>query len=349
MSKEEKNINSIAIILDTNIFGKPSKYNFNGLNITSFFNSVKGYSNIDIFIPSIVYRELKKHIKETIDKDKKIEMSKYFKENKPIDLFDNIYINATKKLDTILEKYNVKSIDCDNYIDIKEVNNWYFDRKEPFEEKVEKSKEFPDAMIISAIKNYFIDKNYTKVYVISNDNGFNEGIKRETNFLTFGDINSVRNEIFGYDINEIYKIRDYLSKNLNIFNIPSKYLFNSSDSSDVIDIDEINDIEIGDIDILDNDEGNNIITVEVKIDAKITGEFCIIDPYNSVYEKVDSEYSYIECREAKEINIKDESIYIEVVKDKNNSIINAKLIDDVNEIDILEYLNQMELVYDKSE
>ena len=43
-----------AIVIDTNIFGNPDKYDFNDIRINTFFNSLKDTSNIDVYIPDIV-------------------------------------------------------------------------------------------------------------------------------------------------------------------------------------------------------------------------------------------------------------------------------------------------------
>ena len=331
----------IAIIIDTNIFGEPEEYNFEDIRLCTFFNSMKKISNIDIFIPNIVVEELKKHIREELEKDRRKEMSKYYRESLPKDFVDKAFEKYAKRIDRLISRYKIKIITCDDFIDISEVNEWYFKRLLPFEEK--KPKEFPDAMIISALKRYFDDKDYTKLYAISDDRGFRESLVRETNFKTFKDISSARKEFLGYDDNEIIMIRNYVSKRLELFNHQSDYHLNSFDSSDVIDIDSIIIKDIYDVDILDID--GNKLTVEVKINAEITGDFYVFDPYDSQYDHEDKEYYYIEYRTADKINIEEESVFLEIEKSQNNKISQCKLVDSIN-IDLLKCINQMEIVYD---
>ena len=58
----KKKTNTYAIVLDTNSFGKANKYNFKKSRITMCVEHLKEYSNIKIFMPSIVYSELKKDL-----------------------------------------------------------------------------------------------------------------------------------------------------------------------------------------------------------------------------------------------------------------------------------------------
>lgn len=330
-----------AIIIDSNIFGKPEEYDFDDIRICTFFNSIKNISNIDIFIPNIVLEELKKHVREELENDRRKKMSKYYRDSLPKDFIEKTYEKYSKKIDKLINKYKVKIINCDDYINISEINEWYFKRLLPFEEK--KQKEFPDAMIISALKRYFDDKDYKELYAISDDYGFREALKRESNFKTFKDISSARKEILGYEDAEIFMIRKYLSENLKLFNNQSDYYLSSADSSDVIEIDDINIKNLYDVDILEIEENN--FTVEVKINADITGEFYVFNPYDSQYDNEDKEYYYIEYRMADKISIEGESAFLEIEKDEKNNIKECKLVDSI-EIDILKYIEQMEIVYD---
>lgn len=330
----------IAVIIDTNFFGDPEKYDFENIRINTFFNSLKSSSNIDTFIPDIVSSEIKKHIKESLDNDQKNPTSKYFRDYISKDFYKKAYSNAEKKFEKLLKKYNIKTIECNNYINIEDVNKWYFSQQFPFEKA--KPKEFPDAMIISALSNYFAATDYNKIYLISNDNGFKNGVNRETNFITCNDINSVRKEIFGYEDNDIFSVLRYLQTKTDIFKDPSIYRFESYETSDEIEVDEIDSVKIGDIDIWE--VADKFLTVEVKITAEIEGHFLLFDPYNSIYDNKEKGYCYIVQRECKKLVITDESFFIEIIKDDEENIVGY---DDVVCVDInlMKYLNLMNAIY----
>lgn len=331
-----------AIVIDTNIFGEPDKYDFNDIRINTFFNSLKDASNIDVYIPDIVSNEIKKHIKEALLKDQKNPTSKYFKDFIEKDFYEKAYKNTEKKFDKILKKYKIKTIKCDKYINISDVNNWYFNKMLPFEET--KPKEFPDAMIISALTNYFKDLEYDKKYLISDDNGFANGLSRETDFIRYKDINSIRKEVLGYTDADITIIYNYLQKNRKMFENNEIYKFESYDSSDEIYLDNVEYAYIKDIDILE--DNSNSQTIEVTIEAKLNGYFLIFDPYDSMYDNEDRKYYYIIQRECKTLLIEDESFFLEIIKDDNGKIVNYNSDIECKGINLLDYLNQMNIIYE---
>ena len=194
-------IEKIAIIFDTNIFGEKSKYNFSSLKLLSFVKKVKNISNIQLFMPSIVMEEIRKHIKDSLRNDKLNRKSKYFEDNLPSNFYEKVLRNTLEKFDDFIIENEIEIIECNEYLDIKQVNEWYFNMHKPFEES--KPKEFPDAMIVSAMINYFQQHNYDKCFVLSADKGFKAAIEQNSDMKVFNEVNEVMKEIFDFDEKEI--------------------------------------------------------------------------------------------------------------------------------------------------
>ena len=163
-----------AIFLDTNVFGRKEKYDFEKSYKNNILTMLKRYSNIDVYMPSIVLEELKKHIKESIENDQNNIKSIYIKKKLTQEFYDEALKENLNKLDEFIQRNNIKILNCEKYLNIKDINKWYFNKEKPFE--TSKPKEFPDAMIISAITNYLKENKYTNVYIVSQDKGFNESI-----------------------------------------------------------------------------------------------------------------------------------------------------------------------------
>lgn len=67
-----------------------------------------------------------------------------------------------------------------------DVVDWYFEIRPPFSE--EKPKEFPDALIVSALDDYH-DQHHANIAVISADNGFRKACAVRNYFLYFNGLN----------------------------------------------------------------------------------------------------------------------------------------------------------------
>lgn len=328
----------IAIVLDSSVFGDKKYYDFRNVRINSFAKSIKSCKNLDLFIPSIVVREIKKHIKESIEKDKTIEKSGYFKEEIKPELFKDIENKIILRLDDFIINNEIKIIDCDEYANIKEVNDWYFNKEKPFEDS--KPKEFPDALIVSAIINYFNKNKYDKHYIISSDNGFKEGIELHSKLKTYHNTAQVTKEILNYEESDIYKIIRYLKENDCI---AQEDCFNycSFDSGDIVDV-IIKDSNISSVEILNVDETEDIINtiIEVNCDVTLTGDLVLLDPYESIYDREDQEYAYKIYRQANELCINNISTFISLTNKKGEEYKNHKIIERGN-VELVDYLNQM--------
>ena len=117
------------IILDTNVFGRKEKYDFEHTYRNNILSMLKRYSNIEVFLPSIVVEELKKHIKESIDNDQNNIKSIYVKRKLPPEFYEQILDENLKKLDEFIDRNNIKILDCEKYLKISDVNKWYFNKE----------------------------------------------------------------------------------------------------------------------------------------------------------------------------------------------------------------------------
>ena len=121
------------IFLDTNVFGRKEKYDFEHTYKNNILAMLKRYSNIEVCLPSIVVEELKKHIKESIDNDRNNIKSIYVKRKLSDEFYDEILKDNLKKLDEFIERNDIKILDCEKYLEIADVNKWYFNKEKPFE------------------------------------------------------------------------------------------------------------------------------------------------------------------------------------------------------------------------
>lgn len=328
-------INKTAIVLDTNAFGNINKYNFEQSKIAICTNSFKNLNNISVFIPSIVIEELKKHIKESIKLSREKVESIYLKNYIDDSKINEIYDVEIKKLTDFLTKTNVIVIDCNKFSNLEEINKWYFSEQYPFEKS--KPKEFPDAMILSATKEFLKD-NYDNVYFISDDEGMKEAIKRETKYNISNDIGEIMERLLGIKEFEIRNCEGYIRHN-DILKDVSIYNLTATEEAEY-EIDEIN-YDIKNIEIIDKEEDCYLVCVDAKLNIK--GEFTLLDLNMSLYDREDPECSVFYYRSGKEIIVNNHSIFLALYFDKNN-IVNKYENVEVNDIDISKYFSQLELI-----
>ena len=326
-----------AVILDTNSFGDKNKYDFINGRIALCVNSFKTISNIDVFMPSIVYNELEKHIKESINASYNEIKSRYLKSIIDENDLNKAFSNMISSLDSLIEDKRITIIDCNKYADLKEVNEWYFNGEKPFEPS--KPKEFPDAFIISASKNYFNDNKYDDVIAISNDSGFSEAVKIHTKFRTEKDIVNIMRELLNITDEEIFKCKKYIEDTAILSNIDT-YKIESVDSNDYYDISDIS-YKVNDLEILEKND--NDFFVYVNCDLTLLGEFNIIDQDMSVYDNEDPECSVFFSSTGDCINVESFDVYITLNFDDKGYITDYE-IEDVDSINLSDYSNQLELV-----
>ena len=326
------------IFLDTNVFGRKEKYDFEHTYRNNILTMLKRYSNIEVFLPSIVIEELKKHIKECIDNDRNNIKSIYVKRKLSQEFYDDILNENLKKLDEFIERNNIKILDCEKYLKISDVNKWYFNKEKPFE--ASKPKEFPDAMIISAIVNFLKDKKYANIYIVSEDKGFAESISSKIDCIVVSKMETILKEFFDSSIYEYRLIEEYIKDN-EILKDENLIEFESANINDIIDV-EIEKYKLNACEIIYDQVENESIVIKVNYNICLKGEIFVFDPYESIYDRDDEEYIYPIYKTAHELNVENIEVYIELFKNKNGNYNKYKIIDK-GVIDILDYLSNMDL------
>ena len=328
------------IFLDTNVFGRKEKYDFEHSFRNNILSMLKRYSNIEVCIPSIVVEELKKHIKESIDNDQNNIKSIYVKRKLPSNFYEEILKENLQKLDEFIIRNNLKILDCEKYLEISDVNKWYFNKEKPFE--TSKPKEFPDAMIISAIVNYLKENNYANVYIISEDKGFNESIKSKIDCIIVNKLETILKEFFDFSTFEYKQVEEFIINN-NILKNKELLEFESANINDIINV-NIEKYTLNTCEIIYDQKDNESIVVKVNFDICLTGKLFIFDPYESIYDKDDEEYIYPIYKTTNKLNIKKLEIYIELFKDNNDEYKKYKIIDKAI-INLTDFLSEMTFHY----
>lgn len=326
------------IFLDTNVFGRKEKYDFEHTYRNNILTMLDRYSNIEVCLPSIVVEELKKHIKESIDNDQNNIKSIYVKRKLSQEFYEEVLKENLKKLDEFIERNNIKILDCEKYLEISDVNKWYFNKEKPFE--TSKPKEFPDAMIISAIVNFLKERQYSNVYIVSEDKGFIESIKSKIDCIIVNKMETILKEFFDFSIYEYRLVEEYLKEN-EIFKDKNLIEFESENINDIIDID-IEKYKFNSCEIIYDQEENDSIVVKVNYDACLKGKIFVFDPYESIYDRDDEEYIYPIYKTTNELKIRNLEVYIELFKDEKGNYNKYKIIDKAL-INIIDYLSQMNL------
>ena len=333
-----KKINTFAIVLDTNSFGKANKYNFKQSRLTLCVSHLKEYSNIKIFMPSIVYYELKKHIRETVNKLRETINNSYLKQYIDLDNINAIIKRKTDELDIFIKNNNITIIDCNKYSDLSTINKWYFECKKPF--SISKQKEFPDAMILSSTMNYFKKHSFDKVIMISEDNDIISGIKENTNFSTEKNIQNILNELLGFTDDECIKCMQYIDTN-EILSKEESYSFYCYDSSDYYEINSIN-YKTNKIVMIDKNEDEMYYQLCVNCNISICGEFEIIDQNISFYDREDPECSVYWHRTGKRLDIDNIDVYISIFYDNKKNLTDYE-VTKIEDISLNDYIEQLEL------
>lgn len=326
------------IFLDTNVFGRKEKYDFEHTYRNNILAMLKRYSNIEVCLPSIVVEELKKHIKESIDNDQNNIKSIYVKRKLPHNFYEEALKENLQKLEEFIEKNNIKVLDCEKYLEISDVNRWYFNKEKPFE--TSKPKEFPDAMIISAIVNFLKENKYENVYIVSEDKGFNESIKSKIDCIIVNKMETILKEFFDFSTFEYRLVEDFL-KDSNLLKDKNLLEFESANVNDIINVD-IERYCLNTCEIIYDQKDNESMVVKVNYDVFLNGEIFVFDPYESIYDENDEEYIYPIYKTTDKLNIKNLEIYIELFKDRDGNYKNYKIIDKAL-IDITDYLSEMNL------
>ena len=327
------------IFIDTNVFGKKDNYNFNSGMTQKIISLLSKNEKVKVYITDMVLEELKKHIKEFIDDDKRRPKSNYLKKYIPKNFYENIYKKNCAEINRFVEENDIEVIKTSDYCDIKDINLWYFNTIFPFENKVNKKDEFPDAIIVSTIEKYIINNKIHNIYIVSDDKGLCKAISQllKSKVKIISDIKIVATEILGFNPTIIEIANTYFYKTISKNSIIIKLL--SNDDTDILDIDEIvaSHVDSQIIELHDD-----VYTTIIEFDAIVTGEFSVLNPYSSVYDREDPECSYIEYRYSDKLSLKKQAIIVDLaIKDEN--IVSYKLYDE-SKNNIYDYLDQMQIL-----
>ena len=326
------------IFLDTNVFGRKEKYDFEHSYRNNILSMLKRYSNIEVCLPSIVVEELKKHIKESIDNDQNNIKSIYIKRKLPHNFYEEALNENLQKLEDFIKRNNIKVLNCERYLEISDVNRWYFNKEKPFE--TSKPKEFPDAMIISAIVNYLKENNYENVYIVSEDKGFNESIKSKIDCIIVNKLETILKEFFDFSTFEYRLVEDFIKDN-NILKDKNLLDFESANVNDIINV-NIENYHLNSCEIVYDQKDNDSLVVKVNYNISLVGEIFVFDPYESIYDEDDDEYIYPIYKTTNKLDVRSLEIYIEIFKDKNGNYRNYKIIDKPL-IDLTDHLDKMKI------
>lgn len=333
-----ENKKNYAIVLDTNSFGNPIKYNFEDNCICTCLDILKANSNINFFIPSIVYDELNKHIKDTINNLKAKISNSFFQKYVEIN-YDLIREKKTKELDNFIKKYNIEIINCNTNCNLATVNEWYFNCQKPFSAK--KPKEFPDAIILSSVINYFAQNKLYNVIMISNDKDIIDGIKGNTTFEVENSIYKVLEKFVEISVDDYKNCKKYIINN-KILCDNDIYRFKCYDIQDHFEINKIEDYKINDLCFMKVDKVKKYFQFYINYQLKISGEFEMIDTELSVYDREDPDFSVYWTRSGKELNLDNIEAYIEISFDDNDKLISHK-VTILNEIYLNNYISQLKV------
>lgn len=313
----------LMVFIDTNVFIS-CKYNLNGNWYFSILKKFIRDGKIKLHIDNIVSQEVEKHIKSDIDNA----YAKYKNAYKeiPINLLEISEIKwpskevlqekAVSVFKAFLEEVNVQYLD-DNKVDLESILKDYFECNPPFEKNIQKKYEFPDAIIISKIKQNF--NGIKPLYIISQDKGFRKSFSEDEIYTFVG-----MNELFDL-INRTEEKKDnvYQKISLNI-ELPAVHKHIVSEIkekilSENIEIDGLDYDRKGLVEGYEYDEINisNVYNVEFKLvsvddinddsvfltilcQADINAICSFTDYANSVWDKEENRYIFLSTGEVEE-------------------------------------------------
>ncbi|MBU3202745.1 PIN domain-containing protein [Clostridium algidicarnis] len=320
----------ISVFLDTNIFDG-CKYHFDDDSVLRILESFQKNGKVRIYISNIVLKEAEKHIEDAIDNIYKVLKSKEKEIRRMISpsILEDVFIEKHFELPVVnemkeisLNKFhaflkNTDTIILDNNgIDINRIICDYFDNNPPFESKEKKKNEFPDAFIISRLKEEFSINN--QVWIVSGDKGFQAAFNE---LEGFNSINSLKELFDMLNKQEILynKIKDYFKNSEEIKKIGR--LIEAEIENNGIEIDGMDCDRKGICDGFDYDEVyiESISNVEVSLNSvdEINDEniivtvmcnadfvaLCLYDDYdNAIWDSEEKEYFFLRRSEIREFH-----------------------------------------------
>ncbi|MFT9495045.1 PIN domain-containing protein [Anaerosolibacter sp.] len=320
----------ISVFLDTNIFDS-CKYHLDDNSILKVLQKFAKNDKVRLYISNIVLREAEKHIKDATDSAYKVlksaekeirkiispsmlegtSLEKYF-QLPPVDGIEESTLN---KFRDFLKNTNVVTLD-NSGVDIEQIIDDYFNSKPPFEEREKKKNEFPDAIIISKLKEKFSKDN--PIWIISGDKGFQNAFQGLEGFNSMYSLKELFDMINKQDRIIIYnRIKNYLENSEVIEEIAQA--IEVEIENDEIEIDGMDCDRKGICEGFDYDEvyiesisnvgvalssvdeiSDEIVIVSVICNADFSA-LCSYDDYeNSIWDSEEKEYFFLQRGEVRE-------------------------------------------------
>lgn len=210
-------MDKITIILDTNVFDS-ANYNFQTGSL-KYLEEYIAQGKMDLWIHNISVNEAKRHIKAKLfDFIQTIRGNKIFKntlllEQKYRDVFasmeeESVVEDGVKAFDDYLTRTKARILN-NTCVNIDDILSDYFSQKPPFGSGKKKS-EFPDAIMISSIKNEL--NSVDELHIVSDDDDWRKSFENERkvsvyktlkDFLDFYNRqNEIRNAVARYFDNQ---------------------------------------------------------------------------------------------------------------------------------------------------
>lgn len=324
----------VSVFLDTNIF-LSSKYDFTSTGMLAILEKQIRNEKVKLFTSTIVVNEVKKHIKLDVnilvDKCYKLTsesykiisknmvhnscLSNYYSIENKQELKTRLTNELCEKFDNYIINTNATVLD-NNLVNVDDVLNDYFNEKPPFEALENKKYEFPDALIISQLKNMFSKNN--SIYIISKDNGFKKAFDNLDGFLLFSSVKEVLDLINrNHDIyNEVIKfinnkeIENLVCKKIteeifdNVYEVDGREYYGHGiiegelyNESIIEDVKELT-YELSSI----NDILENSVHLTLDCDALINVYCSYFNEEESIWDSEDHEYIYEARQSVQEIH-----------------------------------------------
>lgn len=369
----------MKVFIDTNIFYK-TKYDFVNSSVLNTLLSYIDNKKIELFLDEIVVDEIKKHIRE-----KSQEIVKF--QNKKIRDAEDVFsktILKTGLLETKFEK--ISSIELANSIielfndflkksnatiiknseikiELDKLMYKYFQIQPPFDVNQNKKNEFPDAIMIEKIINYF---GNSEVHIVSNDKRFIEAFESLDNFITYSELDKLFDFITSKE-KEKYELLENILKNDEseiLLELIEKKIYNENivvdglewdkhGMSEGYDYDDTEIMEIFDL-VYELDTINNITEdyIEISLDCECFMKVvCSYDDYdNAIWDSEEKEYWLLDSGTVYEKHEPKFVVYARIpYKIVNNDI---ELIYNNSELEIditLDEISRIERVFDDDE
>lgn len=168
----------LAVAIDTSLFVR-QRFQF-GRGLLAVLGQF-GAANIRVLVVDVVLREMQSHLRTAVEEAEQqlLKAAKALRELGLLDAETNAIMDAAAgvnlknssalKLRDFLTSIDAEVLECAELVDLAEVQDMYFKRRPPFEEK--KKHEFPDAFALNALENWS-SSNSTEVLLLTEDKGW---------------------------------------------------------------------------------------------------------------------------------------------------------------------------------